>query len=136
MNKILKTAVFTIIALVVVACAHDDTQKLLGEWSGVDAHDNHQTFIFNADNTVTWIIAAAGTLNVDYRFDSDTSPYQLDLLGFNTPPLENKTLFGIIEFMGNNSFRFDCEAGQSDQNGEKFRPASFTKDTVTYTRTR
>ncbi len=72
------------------------------------------------------------TLNMQYNFEPDTLPYQLDLMGFTGPPLENKTLFGIIEFAGTNSFKFDCDVGPSNESGKKYRPAKFTKDTVTY----
>ena len=129
-------SIFGIMLLALLACGRgeDASQKLLGSWSGIDQQDIHHTFIFHADNTMSWVLAEAGTVHVRYRFDPSTTPYQLDLTGFQGPPLEGKSLYGILEFVDDTAIRFDCDAGPVDADGDTLRPTTFTESTVTYTK--
>lgn len=121
-------------SLVLLSSCSETKPTLIGQWSGLDTRGNHQTMVFHEDDSLTWIIAGMGTLKVEYRFDPSTMPAQLDLIGFESPPLAGKSLYGIVEFEGANSIRFDCDAGGAMEPGENYRPTDFTKDTVTYAR--
>jgi hypothetical protein len=93
--------------------------------------------IFRDDNTATWKIESVnftGSFDIQYTFDASTTPYRLDLTGFGTGPLEGLTLYGIIAFDGDESFRLEVEPGEVGGAGEEVRPAAFSEQTVIYTK--
>lgn len=125
--------------LLLGGCSEQETHpSLQGTWVGEDADGGRQTFIFRDDNTATWKIESAqftGSFDIEYAFDASTTPHHLDLTGFGTGPLTGQTLYGIITFDGDESFRLDVEPGAADGSGEDVRPTTFSEQTVVYTKT-
>lgn len=88
--------------------------KLLGVWD----NRNGQIIEFKSNGKALWIFyteTTKDTFEISYKFDRLATPNQLDLTDFKVGPLTGKTLYGIIEFQGNHSFRFDCEPSVSDR---------------------
>ncbi len=108
-----------------VSCSQSGN-KLLGSWD----NKNGQIIEFKSGSKALWIFydeTASDTFEIDYKFNHSTVPNQLDLTNFKVGPLTGKTLYGIIEFQGNDTFRFDCEPSSIN------RPQTFdSKQTQTY----
>ncbi|HMB93962.1 MAG TPA: hypothetical protein VKP65_24140 [Rhodothermales bacterium] len=133
-----RLVVILLLALWLGGCSKAAHPSLEGTWVGEDAEGSRQTLIFRDDNTATWKIESSqftGSFDIDYTFDASTTPYHLDLTGFDTGPLTGRTLYGIIAFDGDESFRLDVEPGEVNGNGEEARPLTFSDQTVVYTKT-
>jgi hypothetical protein len=95
------------------------TQKdLVGAWD----NKNGQILVFHPSKQALWVFyseAKRDTFNITYRTDFLKEPKYLDLTDFKTGPLKGGTLYGIVEFEKDHSFRFDCEPSQ------KNRPMTF-----------
>lgn len=114
------TAIFGLLS------CNQPSNKLLGSWD----NKNGQILDFRSDGKAHWIFydeTTSDTFEINYTFNHSTEPNQLDLTGFKAGPLTGKTLYGIIEFQGNDVFRFDCEPTSES------RPETFdSKQTQTY----
>lgn len=118
-----------IVALISCTVTRKITHKtLVGAW------DNHngQILVFNPGNEALWIFYSEtkrDTFNIRYRTDFLQDPVYLDLTDFKSGPLKGRTLYGIVAFEKDHSFRFDCEPAQ------KNRPMTFAgKQTQRYYR--
>lgn len=83
-------------------------KNLIGAWD----NKNGQILVFNPGKQALWIFYSEtkrDTFNITYRTDFFKEPKYLDLTDFKTGPLKGRTLYGIIEFEKDHSFRFDCE---------------------------
>jgi len=122
-----QTFLILAIAIGLTSCKQSNN-KLLGSWDNKDG----QILEFNNDGTALWVFYTEtdrDTFEIRYTFDHSTTQNQLDLTGFSVGPLTGKTLYGIVEFRGNDTFRFDCEPSVED------RPKTFSSDqTQTYYR--
>lgn len=127
--------IWTFFAL--ISCQSDRQNELMGSWSGEDNMGNKQSFVFEDDSTVLWIFnpaTQADTFKLNYRFNKNTDPFELDLKGFNRGFLKDRSLFGILEFVDTDTFRVDFEPGPADTLPGLVRPKSFTDETVYYTK--
>jgi len=61
---------------------------------------------------------------MEYRYDCSKRPVELDLFGFQSGPLTGKTLFGVLEWSSDTSFRFNAEPGTD----AVARPQTFESD--------
>lgn len=111
---------------------------LVGSWSGHDSQGNEQVFHFRPDGEARWEAAAGGerfTLDgVAWSLDRTTDPMSIDLTRFTSGPLQGMGLYGIIEFISDDSMRVDLEAAPVGQSG--VRPDSFTGSTAVVRRMR
>lgn len=111
---------------------------LIGSWAGIDQWGNEQMFQFRPEGEVRWEAAAGDERfaldGVAWRLNRDTSPLQLDLTRFEDGPLQGMGLYGIVEFLSDDSLRVDLEAGPEGQ--VDVRPGSFTESTVVIRRIR
>lgn len=126
------------LVLLLGGCGEAAHPSLEGTWVGEDAEGSRQTLIFRDDNTATWKIESSqftGSFDIDYTFDASTTPHHLDLSGFDTGPLAGRTLYGIMAFDGDESFRLDVEPGEIGEDGAAARPLVFGDQTVVYTKT-
>jgi hypothetical protein len=126
------------LVLLLGGCGEAAHPSLEGTWVGEDAEGSRQTLIFRDDNTATWKIESSqftGSFDIDYTFDASTTPHHLDLSGFDTGPLAGRTLYGIMAFDGDESFRLDVEPGETGEDGAVARPLVFGDQTVVYTKT-
>ena len=111
---------------------------LIGSWAGVDSWGNEQLFQFRPEGEVRWEAAAGDERfaldGVAWMLNRETLPMQLDLTRFDSGPLEGLGLYGIVEFISDDSLRMDLEAGPEGRAG--VRPDDFTKSTVIIRRIR
>lgn len=118
------------------ALVEDSPTSIVGEWTGKGRMGADQLFTFRGNGTMDWIVDAGGIQfsleGMFYERDATQSPQTLDLMGFKSGPLTDRTLFGIIEFIGEDSLRFDAEAGAIGDSS--VRPAFFTESTTSYSR--
>ena len=83
-----------------------------------------QTFIFKGSGEGLWLIqfgSKADTVLLRYRLNCDKHPALFDLMDIQSGPYSGKTLFGILEWNSDTSFRIRYEAGISPE----IRPEAF-----------
>ncbi len=97
-----------------------DCRDLTGQWTNREG----QFFHFQPNGKALWLIKFGSqfdTFPIRYHYDCKQKPAILDLSGFQSGPLTGKTLFGILEWTSDSSFRFDSESGTSPD----VRPQTF-----------
>lgn len=97
--------------------------ELPGQWTNREG----QVFLFQPDGKGLWLIKFGSefdTFPISYQYDCSRKPAALDLSGFQTGPLTGKTLFGILEWTSDSSFRFDAEPGTLPE----VRPKTFNSE--------
>lgn len=117
------TAIVLFPILSVFGCSDPPCPELSGRWTNREG----QSFYFKPDGKALWLVrfgSQIDTFTSDYRYDCKTKPAELDFSGFQSGPLSGKTLFGILEWNSDSSFRFDSEAGTDAQ----IRPTAFETD--------
>jgi hypothetical protein len=111
---------------------------LVGWWAGIDQWGNEQLFQFSSDGEVRWEAAAGEERfaldGIAWHLDRDSRPLRLDLTRFGDGPLQGMGLYGIIEFLSDDSLRVDLESGPEGQTG--VRPEDFTESSVVIRRIR
>jgi len=109
-----------------------------GDWAGVDAQGNEQLFRFLTGGRLDWRASSGGDWfeldGLQYDIDRTHEPAHIDLSGFSGPPLEGMVLFGIVDFVSDDSLRLDLEAAPPGQ--ESARPGQFTDSAVDLRRVR
>lgn len=109
-----------------------------GNWAGVDAQGNEQLFRFSTGGRLDWRAASEGEWfeldGLQYVIDRSPVPAHIDLFGFSGPPLEGMVLFGIVDFISDDSLRLDLEPAPPGNSSA--RPGSFTESTVELRRVR
>ncbi|MCB0533457.1 MAG: hypothetical protein H6574_20960 [Lewinellaceae bacterium] len=116
-------AITLLILLSITGCTDSTCRTLSGRWSTREG----QSFYFQENGHGLWLVrfgSKIDTFPMAYRYDCGKQPIELDLSGFETGPLAGKTLFGILEWNSDTSFRFDAEAGTSPT----VRPSTFESD--------
>ena len=113
--------------------------RILGSWSGMGTNGIQQSFDFRPDGWVRWTLELDGgsqVLDLRYTVDATEKPMRLDLHGFESGPLREQSLYGILEFKGRDQMRFESKPGLSTEPGaaEAARPRAFTEDAVEYAR--
>lgn len=112
-----------LVLLFLHSCTDPACQDISGRWSNREG----QTFVFQPDGKALWLVrfgSQVDSVQMEYRYNCKTQPAELDFTGFSSGPLTGKTLFGILEWNSDSSFRFDAEAGGSPE----VRPATFDSD--------
>lgn len=108
----------------------DQANSLVGQWD----NKKGQLLSLHADGTAWWIFYSdtkRDSFAVRYVTDLTQKPHHFDLTNFKKGPLTGKTLFGIIEFVEEDTFKFDCELVKEN------RPKDFSSSqTQTYYRLR
>ncbi len=110
---------------------------LVGRWTGENAAGYRMAFVFRGDGTAAWIVTGADvadSLEIRYEFDRSAEPHHLDLTGFEHGPLAGVTMYGILEFVDNDTFRLSLEPGPPGEEGAAARPAEFTDEAVSFAR--
>lgn len=111
---------------------------LMGRWLGRDRRGNELVFEFMADGRALWVVATPdgrAEYAMRYAFDAASTPQRLDLDGITTGPLAFRTLYAIVEFLSDDSFRLDLEPGPPGSTGENIRPQAFDpEETVVFRR--
>jgi hypothetical protein len=102
------------------ACQNNVCYDLVGRWGNQEG----QSIIFDAGGKALWLIrfgSQIDTFTISYFYDCQKSPAELNLSNFKSGPYSGKTLFGILDWKDQNSFRLDAEAGESAD----IRPKNF-----------
>lgn len=117
-------AALALLALISLSgCTEPPCRELSGHWSTREG----QSFYFQENGKGLWLIrfgSQIDTIVMTYRYDCKKEPMELDLSDFESGPLAGKTLFGILEWNNDSSFRFDAEAGTNPA----MRPTAFESD--------
>ena len=103
-----------------------DCYELTGRWTNREG----QIFVFQPEGKGMWLLKFGSefdTFPVRYHYDCTKQPITLDLTDFKSGPLTGKTLFGILEWASDTSFRFDAEPGTSPEE----RPRTFNMEQTT-----
>lgn len=90
-----------------------------GAWINPDGFQ----FVFLPENNMLWLTQFGtqyDTVHLRYTLDCGTAPAGLDLSNFDAGPHRGKTLYGIMEWTSDSSFRFRYE--------QDARPAVFDSD--------
>lgn len=111
---------------------------LEGQWAGVNASGDEQLFHFKEDGALDWRAASAGEWfelnNLVVSVERLSDPVSLDLSGFSMPPLAGQVLYGIVEFVTDDSLRLDLNVGAPGD--ASTRPAGFTESAIGLRRVR
>lgn len=94
-----------------------------GKWSTREG----QSIVFQKNGKALWLTrfgSQVDTVPMAFRYDCAKQPVELDLFQFHAGPLVGKTLFGILEWTSDSTFRFNAEAGTDPA----LRPKTFESD--------
>lgn len=120
-TRLLWWGVFTGASVFFTGCRFgSECPDLTGHWTNREG----QFFQFQPDGKALWLIKFGSqfdTFPIRYSYDCKQKPAILDLTGFQSGPLNGKTLFGILEWTSDSSFRFDAESGTTPD----VRPQTF-----------
>jgi len=116
-------AAIALLALFSGAGCESPCPELVGRWSTREG----QSILFQKKGKALWLTrfgSQVDTVPMAFRYDCAKQPVELDLFQFHTGPLVGKTLFGILEWNSDTSFRFNAEAGTEPS----LRPKTFESD--------
>ena len=116
-------AIVLLAFLPLLGCTDTACRELSGRWTTREG----QSFYFEKNGNALWMIrfgSQVDTITMKYRYDCQKNPAELDLSGFAAGPLVGQSLYGILEWNTDSSFRFDAEAGP----GPEVRPRAFESD--------
>lgn len=111
-----------------IACRPTPKNYLAHEWQG---DGGKQIMIFDKDSTLKWIFheeTLSDTFFIHYKLNENTHPDQLDLYDFSSGILKGKILAGIVELHSPDSLLLDFEPGDTWEEADSIRPASFDPD--------
>ena len=98
-------------------------RDLSGHWTTQEGQD----LIFLHDGKALWLTRFGSrfdTNRMEYHLECNANLITLDLSNFQTGPHTGKTLFGILEWSSDTSFRLRYEPGLSPE----VRPTEFDND--------
>lgn len=84
--------------------------ELNGQWTTREGQD----LVFMPGGDALWLTRFGSlfdTVRLRYRLDCSQAPASLDLTDFQSGPHKGKTLFGILEWPSDSSFRLRYEPG-------------------------
>ena len=87
-----------------------DCRELPGHWT---THEG-QELVFAPDGSALWLTKFGSqydTVRMRFQFDCAARPITLDLSDFKNGPHTGKSLFGILDWSSDSSFRFRYEVG-------------------------
>lgn len=104
-------------------CGDQPCHDLAGKWTNREG----QTLVFQPGGKALWLIrfgSATDSFPISYRYDCAKNPAEIDFTDFQAGPLVGKSLFGILEWKNDTSFRVDFESGTSAE----ARPQTFNSE--------
>ena len=124
MNQLFTSALYSGLLLALCSCHYTSPCKaLIGRWTTREGQD----FIFQSGGKALWLFqfgSSFDTAYLDYRLDCSQKPAALDLSNFKNGPHLGKTLYGIIEWSSDSTFRLRYEPGTVPE----VRPAAFDNE--------
>lgn len=119
-------AALLVAPLLFVSCNSRICHELAGRWTTQEG----QEMIFQ-DGKAMWLTRFGSqydTVLFEYYLDCNPEPATVDLTRFYTGPFSGKTLYGILEWTSDTSFRIRYEPGMSVE----VRPETFDEETVRF----
>ena len=118
----------TALLLVFPSCTLDPPcRELTGRWTTREGQD----LIFQAGGTALWLTSFGSqfdTVRMMFKLDCKKEPATLDLSDFQSGPHAGKTLFGILEWQSDTSFRLRYESGtRAEVRPKAFEPEQTLK---------
>ncbi len=114
---------FALVLSVFASCESQTCHDLAGNWTNREG----QTLVFQSGDKALWLLkfgSQTDSFSITYRYDCTKSPAEIDFTGFQAGPLVGKSLFGILEWKNDTSFRVDFESGTSAD----VRPTDFNSE--------
>ena len=112
--------------------AEEVQRTIVGTWI-YEPEQGKQTLVLTRTGEAAWIFQGAfeDIYSLTYRVDYTAEPHTFDLQGFDRGPLDGFDLFGIVELIDDDSFRWNANPGH-----DSFaRPKEFIEeDTVIFHR--
>ncbi|MEQ1744202.1 MAG: hypothetical protein ABMA02_02170 [Saprospiraceae bacterium] len=105
------------------ACTAKDCRDPFGQWATREG----QAIVFKKNGKALWLTrfgSQVDTVPMAFRYDCRAEPASLDFFGFRAGPLVGKTLFGIVEWNSDSTFRYNADAGTDPA----LRPTTFESD--------
>ncbi len=119
-------AVLLAVPLLVVGCTNQVTcHELSGRWT---THEG-QELLFQNGGKGMWLTRFGSqydTVWFDYLLDCKPDPATIELGRFLTGPYSGKTLYGILEWTSDTSFRMQYQPGT----GAEARPTEFDNEST------
>lgn len=109
--------------LFLLVCCGKDCGSLEGQWNNREG----QYFVFQPDGKGLWLTrfgTEVDSVAFRYTLDCQADPAHLDLTDFGSGPHQGKTLYAILQWSNDTSFRMRYEPGTSEAD----RPAAFDSD--------
>jgi hypothetical protein len=116
-------AALALLALLSSVGCESSCPEPAGKWSTREG----QSIFFQKNGKALWLTrfgSQVDTVPMVFRYDCAKQPVELDLFQFRSGPLVGKTLFGILEWTSDSTFRFNAEAGTDPS----LRPKTFESD--------
>ncbi len=117
--------------------SNDLAGRLLGSWEGQNDTRGSMSFTFSADQTATWVVqlpSGPETMNLSYAAAARDGRLCIDLSGFETGPLVGFVMYGLVEFVDEDTLRMDLEPGPPG-NDDPRSIALTSQDVITLMRT-
>ncbi|MFN0015160.1 MAG: hypothetical protein ACKVU2_11490 [Saprospiraceae bacterium] len=105
------------------ACTAKDCIDPVGRWSTREG----QSIVFQKKGKALWLTrfgSKIDTTPMAFRYDCGSEPATLDFFGFRAGSLVGKTLFGIVEWNSDTTFRYNADAGTNPY----IRPTTFESE--------
>lgn len=122
MNQLYK--LFAVLIITIWACdGAPQCPSLTGGWTNHEGQDIQ----FKTDGSGLWLVrfgSSIDTTTFRYAVHCTRTPIQLDITDFSSGPFRGKSVYGIIEWSSDTSFRFRFEAGVVPD----VRPSAFDSD--------
>ena len=122
-SQLLRALGAAVLLLAFSFCGDQPCRDLADSWTNREG----QTLVFQPGGKALWLIrfgSATDSFPISYRYDCAKSPAEIDFTGFQAGPLAGKSLFGIIEWKSDTSFRVDFESGTNAE----VRPKEFNSE--------
>ncbi|MEO6038806.1 MAG: hypothetical protein ABIQ93_10355 [Saprospiraceae bacterium] len=116
----LYTPLFLLILLCTSCISTLPCRELVGHWTTHEGQD----LVFLPQGQALWLTKFGSqydTIRMKFKFDCQRQPATLDLSDFQNGPHIRKTLFGILDWSSDSSFRFRYEVGSQSAD----RPQEF-----------
>lgn len=118
------TVLCTALFLMFNSCTFDPPcRELTGRWTTREGQD----LLFQAGGTALWLTSFGSqfdTVRMLFKLDCKKAPAELDLSDIQSGPYAGKTLFAILEWQSDTSFRMRYETGTRPE----VRPKAFEPD--------
>lgn len=125
-TRIYLHAALLFVPILFTCCTNKVTcHEISGRWTN---HEG-QEFLFQEGGKAMWLTRFGSqydTVLFEYYLNCNADPAAIDLKHFYTGPFSGKTLFGILEWTSDTSFRMQYEPGLSAE----VRPEKFNGEEV------